>query len=80
LGFKFGAGAVVLIFVEVELDFAAEVEGVLEAGEFAHQVLQTEGTFVGIFEALERSEALADFEEEEAAHGFEGVVAAIMPG
>ena len=49
LGFGFGAGAVVLIFVEVELDFAAEVEGVLEPGEFAHEVLQTEGSFVGIF-------------------------------
>lgn len=71
---------IVLEFVEVELDFAAEVEGVLEAGKFAHEILQTEGTFIGIFYVLEGGEALADFDEEEAAHGFEGVVAAVVFG
>ena len=78
-GFGFGGGKAV-VFVEVELGFAAEVEGVLEAGKFADEVLQTEGTFLGIFDGPKCGDALADFDDEYPAHGFEGVVALVVLG
>jgi hypothetical protein len=70
-GFGFGGGEAV-VFVEVELGSAAEVEGVLEAGKFADEVLQTVGTFLGIIDVPKRGDALADFDDEYPTHGFEG--------
>jgi len=75
----FGGGEAV-VFVEGELGFAAEVEGVLEAGKFAGEVLQAHGTFLGIFEVPKCGDALADFDDEYPAHGFEGVAAVFVLG
>ena len=76
-GYGVGVG---VPFVEVEMDAAAVVVGVLEAGEFAHEVLQTQRTFLGTFDVLKRVGGLAGFDDEDAAHGFVGVAAFVVLG
>ncbi len=65
-------------FVPFELDAAAPVEGVLHSSKFAGEVLHAFHAFDGIFHGLQGADALAEFEEEVVAHGFEGVVAFVV--
>ena len=51
-----------------------------QAGKFAGEVLQAHGTFLGIFEVPKCGDALADFDDEYPAHGFEGVAAVFVLG
>ena len=67
-----------VVFLPVEVDAAAPVVGVLQAGEFAGEVLQARQVFVGILDRPQGVEGLADFEEKKAAHGFVGVAALVV--
>ena len=51
---------------------------VLEAAEFAGEVLESSPAIVGICDLLQGGQGLADFKDEEAAHGFMGVVATVV--
>ena len=65
-------------FVPFEHDAAAPVVRVLQAGEFACEVLEAGPAGVGVSDVLHGGHGLAEFEEEEAAHGFEAVGAAVV--
>jgi len=65
-------------FVPFEQDAAAPVEGVLQSGKFTAEVLHAFHAFEGIFHGLQGADALAEFEKEVVAHGFEGVVAFVV--
>jgi hypothetical protein len=60
------------------VDAAAPVVGILQAGELAGEVHHFFGAVVGIFDLLKGSEAPADFDDEEAAEGFEGIGGAVV--
>jgi hypothetical protein len=65
-------------FVPFELDAAAPVEGVLHARKFAGEMLHAFHAFERVFDGLQGADAVAEFEEEVVAHGFEGIVAFVV--
>jgi hypothetical protein len=73
-GFRWRIGlALVVVLIPFEVDATGPVEGVLEPGEVADEGLQAGRALTRIFKALQGGEGLADFKEEDAAHGLVGV-------
>jgi hypothetical protein len=78
VGFGFVGFELVVVLVVFEGDAAGPVVGVLQAGEFVGEAFDSFPPGVGVFDFLRVAHGLAEFEEEEAAHGFVGIGAAVV--
>ena len=81
LGFGFAPAEefeVVVVFAPGEMDGAAPIVGVLELGEFVGDAFEAGEAEVGVFDGFHVGEGLADFDDDAAAEGFEGVGAGVV--